>query len=138
MYVWNLWIFRHEILRHAHLPFSTEHVFAFSGGADFSLHNYTPIAGLLGMPFIAGLGVVGAFNLVLLFFICSSGLATFLLARRLGLGPVAAWIAGAAFMASPVLTGRQTRISVVTAAPLPLFLWALLRTLDSQRMKTRW
>jgi len=136
VYVWNLWIFRHEILRHAHLPFSTEHVFAFSGGADFSLHNYTPIAGLLGMPFIAGLGVVGAFNLVLLFFICSSGLATFFLARRLGLGPVAAWIAGAVFMASPVLTGRQTaHLSLVTAAPLPLFLWALLRTLDSQRMR---
>src|SRR6188508_2854223 len=92
VYVWNLWIFRHEILRHAHLPFSTDHVFAFSGGADFSLHNYTPIAGLLGMPLIAGLGVVGAFNLVLLVFVCSSGLATLLLARRLGVGPVAAWI----------------------------------------------
>jgi hypothetical protein len=136
VYVWNLWIFRHEILRHAHLPFSTEHVFAFSGGADFSLHNYTPIAGLLGMPFIAGFGVVGAFNLVLLFFVCSSGLATFLLARRLGLGPLAAWIAGAVFMASPVLTGRQTaHLSLVTTAPLPLFLWALLRTLESHRMR---
>ena len=98
-----------------------------SGGADFSLHNYTPIAGLLGMPLIDGFGVVGVFNLVLLVFVCSSGLATFVLARRLGLGPVAAWIAGAAFMASPVLTGRETaHISLVTAAPLPLFLWALL------------
>jgi hypothetical protein len=136
VYVWNLWIFRHELLRHAHLPFSTEHVFAFSGGADFSLHNYTPIAGLLGMPFIAGLGVVGAFNLVLLIFVCASGLATFLLARRLGLAPVAAWIAGAIFMASPVLTGRETvHISLVTAAPLPLFLWALLRALDSKRTR---
>src|SRR5215208_4270544 len=59
VYVWNLWIFRHELLRHGHLPFSTEHVFAFSGGADFSLHNYAPIGSLIGMPFIAGLGVVG-------------------------------------------------------------------------------
>jgi hypothetical protein len=136
VYVWNLWIFRHELLRHAHMPFSTGHVFAFSGGADFSLHNYTPVAGLLGMPFIDGLGVVGAFNLVLLLFVCSSGLATFLLARRLGLGPTAAWIAGAVFMASPVLTGRQTvHLSLVAAAPLPLFLWALLRTLESKRMR---
>lgn len=136
VYVWNLWIFRHEILRHAHLPFSTEHVFAFTGGADFSLHNYTPIAGLLGMPLIASLGVVGAFNVVLLIFVCSSGLATFVLARRLGLGPAAAWIAGAVFMASPVLTGRETaHISLVTAAPLPLFLWSLLRTFDSRRIR---
>lgn len=136
VYVWNLWIFRHEILRHAHLPFSTEHVFAFTGGADFSLHNYTPIAGLLGLPLIGALGVVGAFNVVLFIFVWSSGLATFLLARRLGLGPAAAWIAGAVFMASPVLTGRQTaHISLVTAAPLPLFLWSLLRTLESQRKR---
>ncbi len=62
VYVWNLWIFRHELLRHGHLPFSTDHVFAYTGGADFSLHNYTPIAGALGAPLIGALGVVGAFN----------------------------------------------------------------------------
>src|SRR6266511_5687122 len=124
VYVWNLWIFRHEILRHGHLPFSTGHVFAYSGGTDFSLHNYAPVAGLLGLPLIAGLGVVGAFNVVLLIFVASSGLATFVLARRLGLTPAAAWIAGAVFLASPVLVARETaHLSLVAAAPLPLFLW---------------
>src|SRR6266511_2372992 len=101
VYVWNLWIFRHESLRH-----------------------YAPVAGLLGLPLIAGLGVVGAFNVVLLIFVASSGLATFVLARRLGLTPAAAWIAGAVFLASPVLVARETaHLSLVAAAPLPLFLW---------------
>ena len=39
-------------------------------------------------------------------------------------------------MASPVLTARNTaHLSLVIAAPLPLFLWALLRTLDSRRIR---
>ena len=136
VYVWNLWIFRHELLRHGHLPFSTEHVFAYTGGADFSLHNYTPIAGLLGMPLIGMLGVVGAFNLVLLASVASSGLAMFVLGRRLGLAPISAWLAGAVFMAAPAFTARETvHLSLVMAAPLPLFLWALLRTLESKRVK---
>src|SRR6476661_4457862 len=66
VYVWNLWIFRHEFLDHGHLPLSTDHVFAYTGSEDFSLHNYTPLAGLLGMPFMGFLGVVGTFNAVLI------------------------------------------------------------------------
>lgn len=136
VYVWNLWIFRHELLRHAHLPYSTGHVFAYSGGADLSLHNYAPIAGALGAPLVGAIGVVGAFNVVLLTFITLSGLGVFVLARRLGLGTAVAWCAGALFMASPVLTAKETaHFSLVIAASLPLFLWALLRTLDMERMR---
>ncbi|MBI3491007.1 MAG: hypothetical protein HY047_04335 [Acidobacteria bacterium] len=135
VYVWNLWIFRHELLRHAHAPFSTGHVFAYTGGADFALHNYAPIAGLLGAPLIGALGVVGAFNAVMLACMALTGLGTFGLARRLGLGAAAAWCAGALFVASPVLTARETaHFSLVIAAALPLFLWVLLRALDTKRL----
>jgi hypothetical protein len=136
VYVWNVWIFRHELIRHAHLPFSTDHVFGATGPADFSLHNFTPIAGALGAPLIGPLGVVGAFNVVVLACMALTGISTFLLARRLGLGRAASWWAGALFMASPVLTARATaHVSLVIAAPLPLFLWALLRALDLRRMR---
>jgi len=73
VYVWNLWVFRHELLRHAHVPFSTGHVFAYTGGADFSLHNYAPVAGVLGAPLIGLLGVVGTFNVMLLAFVVLAG-----------------------------------------------------------------
>src|SRR6476659_226240 len=79
VYVWNLWIFRHELLRHAHLPFSTEHVFSYTGGADFALHNYTPIAGLLGTPLITFIGVVATFNVVMIALIASTGSTAFAL-----------------------------------------------------------
>ncbi|MDO8795017.1 MAG: hypothetical protein Q7J25_10405 [Vicinamibacterales bacterium] len=136
VYVWNLWIFRHELLDHAHLPFSTDHVFAYTGGADFSLHNYAPVAGILGVPLIGVLGVVGAFNVILFALVALSGLGVFVLARRLGLGTATAWCAGALFIASPVLTAKETaHFSLVIAAALPLFLWALLRTLDTRRIR---
>lgn len=131
VYVWNLWIFRHEFLDHGHLPFTTRHIFAFTGGADFSLHNYTPIASLLGLPLIPLVGVVGAFNVVLMAVLALSGAGTYLLARLVGLARLGAWAAGAMFMAAPLISARETaHLSLVTNAALPLFVWALLRTLD--------
>jgi predicted membrane protein DUF2079 len=136
VYVWNLWIFRHELLRHGHLPFSTDHVFSYTGGADFALHNYTPIAGILGAPLISFIGVVAAFNVVMIALIAFTGVAAFMLARQLGLGRIASWTVGAVFIASPVMTARQTaHFSLVIAAPLPLFLWALLRTFQTGRTR---
>lgn len=135
-YVWNLWVFRHELLNHGHLPVSTEHLFAFSGGADFALHNYAPIAGLFGVILIGPLGVVGAFNALVLAFTGFSALGTFILARRLGLGVPASWAAGAVFAAAPALVARETaHFSLIIAGALPLFLWALLRTLDTERIR---
>jgi hypothetical protein len=136
VYVWNLWIFRHEIVRHGHLPVSTDHVFAYTGGADFSLHNYMPVGGLLALPLIGPFGVVAAFNLVLIAFVASAGAGMYVLGRRLGLSRWAAWLGGAVFAASPVLTAKETaHISLVGAAPLPLFVWALLRTLETKRAR---
>ncbi len=130
VYVWNLWIFRHELLDHAQLPFTTDHVFAYSGEADFSLHNYTPIAGLVGMPLMPLLGVVPTFNLILILFVAASGWATSLLARDLGLSRGTALAVGALFIATPVITAREVaHFSLVSTASLPLFLWALRRVL---------
>lgn len=131
VYVWNLWIFGHELLDHGRLPFSTDHILAFTGGADFSLHNYMPLAGLVGTVLTPWLGVVGAFNVLMLVLLTLSGVGVFLLGRQIGLRRVSAWIAGVMFMAAPLVTARQTaHISLIGSAPLPLFLWALLRTLD--------
>src|SRR5262245_45133018 len=49
VYVWNVWIFFHELVDHGRLPFTTDHIFAYTGGADFALHNYTPLVDVLGV-----------------------------------------------------------------------------------------
>jgi hypothetical protein len=136
VYVWNLWIFRHELVEHGQLPVSTDHLFTDTDGLDFALHNYTPLAGLVGVPLMDQLGIVGTFNVILLAAMVLSGFGVFLLARRLGLAAAYAWTAGALFIASPVLTSRGSdHFSLITAAPLPLFIWALLHALDTRRFR---
>jgi hypothetical protein len=131
VYVWNLWVFWHELAEHGRLPISTDHVFAFTGGADFSLHNYTPLAGLTATPLVATLGAVGAYNLLTLAALTITASSVYLLGRHVGLGRLPGWTAGAVFIASPVMTARETaHFSLVTAAPLPLFIWALLRAVE--------
>src|SRR6187399_627709 len=99
VYIWNLWIFRHELVDHGRVPVSTDHVFAYTNGADFALHNYTPLADALAVPLIGLIGLVGAFNLLLLAKIVVTALGLFLLCRRLGLSRWSAWWAGALFVA---------------------------------------
>lgn len=136
VYVWNLWIFRHELVEHGHLPLSTDHLFTDTDGLDFALHNYTPLAGLLGVPLMDWLGIVGTFNVLLVALMVASALGGYLLARRFGLDRICAWSAGALFIASPVLTARGSEhFSLITAAPLPLFICALLRVLDTKRFR---
>jgi hypothetical protein len=135
IYVWNLWIFRHELVEHGHLPVSTDHLFTYTDGLDFALHNYTPLAGLLGVPLMGWFGIVGTFNVILMAAMVLSALGVFLLARRVGLSAVYAWSAGAVFIASPVVSARAAEhFSLITAAPLPLFIWALLRAMDTKRI----
>ena len=134
VYVWNLWVFGRELLHNGRAPFSTDYVFAESGTVDLSLHNYTPLAGLIAAPFLGPLGIVGSFNMVLLIAMMTSAVGAFALARQLGLSPRSAWVAGALFIAAPALTARATaHFSLVAAAPLPFFAAALLRTLERRR-----
>ena len=107
VYVWNLWIFGHELLAHGRVPFTTDHIFAYSGSVDLSLHNYTPLAGLLATPLVPWLGVVGAFNLLTIGFLIASGLSVCVLARQIGLSRISAWSAGAIFIAAPLVTARD-------------------------------
>lgn len=127
-YVWNLWVFRHELLSGNWWPFGTQQILALTGPADLSMHNYTVFADLLSLPLQEPLGLIASFNLVYLALRVSSAYAMFLLASAV-VGPsVEAFLAGALFGFSPFLTARGTaHYSLVAAAPLPLFALCLLR-----------
>src|SRR5215203_5196802 len=65
VYVWNLWVFRHEVLEGG-TPFRTLEILPLDGPTDLSLHNYTVFANVLAFPFLSWLGVVRTFNLIYL------------------------------------------------------------------------
>jgi hypothetical protein len=135
VYVWNLWVFHHEAMA-GRFPWSTDRIFAATGPADLSLHNYTTLANLVAYPLVDPLGVVVTFNLVMFLWLALDGYALFLLARYAGACDIDAWLAGAAFAASPVIIARTTaHASLVAAGPLVLFTLFLLRALDRRHVR---
>jgi hypothetical protein len=82
VYVWNQWVFHHELVVQRAHPYFTSMIFAASGRADLALHNYTSFANLLALPLVSWLGVVASFNVVYLAMQVITAYAMFRLARR--------------------------------------------------------
>ena len=130
VYVWNQWVFQHELVENRSLPYFTSTIFSLTPKANLSLHNYTTFANLLALPLMPWLGVVATFNVVFLVLTVLTAYAMFLLARDLTQHAEAeAWLAGLLFAWCPVLVTRGGgHFSLIAAAPLPIFVMLLLRT----------
>jgi hypothetical protein len=136
VYVWNLWVFRHEILA-GRSPLATGSIFSLDAPADLSLHNYTIFSDLIAVPLQQIVGLVASHNLLVLFNLVVAALAMFLLAHHVVRRTAFAWLAGLLFGFSPMLIARsEVHPSLSAAAPLPLFVLALLR-LEATRA-ARW
>ena len=136
VYVWNQWVFRHELIEKGGFPYFTDTLFGPDQQTDLSLHNFTTFADLLAIPLRSALTVVEAFNVVFLVLMVLSGYTAFLLARHVTRDPAVSWIAGLLFAWSPILITRGTgHFSLVAAAPLPVFLLLLLRAGDHIRAR---
>ena len=123
VYVWNLWVFRHEIVANHQLPFLTSEILALGPQVPLALHNYTTFANVLAFPLIPIFGVVKTFNLLVLASGVMSAYAMYFFARaRTGGDPVAAWLAGLLFGFSPFMSARAAEhFSLTLAAPIPVF-----------------
>ncbi len=134
VYVWNVWVFQHELLELGKFPYSTNSIFSLGPPVDFALHNYTAFAGLLGVPLVSLFGVVTSFNVIYLVLMVLTAYGMYLLARDVAGDGVPAWLAGLVLAFSPALVARGTaHFSLVAAAPLPVFAWLLRVTARSGR-----
>ena len=81
--------------------------------------------------------MVAAFNIVFVLSTVITALAAYRLARRVtGASRSVAWLAGLLFAWSPVLVARSTaHMSLVAAAPLPVFVLCLLNAERSRQAK---
>jgi hypothetical protein len=136
VYVWNQWVFQHEILVHRRLPFFTDSIFSLTQEANLSLHNYTAFQNLLALPLSGWLGVVATFNVVFLFMSVLTAYATFLLARHVTGRSAESWLAGLLFAWSPLLVTRgMGHFSLTAAAPLAIFLLVLMKADGHERFR---
>jgi hypothetical protein len=126
VYVWNMWVFGHELLERGTFPFYTSTIFSLGPAVDLAQHNYTPVSGVLGLLLMPVAGVVGAFNLIYLGMIVVTAYSMYLLTRDVVGEGIEAWLAGLVLACSPTLIARGTaHFSLVAAAPLPLFVLLL-------------
>ena len=134
VYVWNQWVFQHAVGRQTN-PFTTTQILSLTERVDLSQHNYTVFLDLLALPLIPLLGVVRTFNTVFLLATVLTAICTYALARRVTTATrPEAFLAGLAFAWSPALVARGTgHFSLVAAAPLPMFLFCLIRADRSRR-----
>jgi hypothetical protein len=136
VYVWNQWVFQHEILVHRRLPFFTDSIFSLTQEANLSFHNYTAFQNLLALPLSGVLGVITTFNVVFLLMSILTAYATFLLARHVTGRPAESWLAGLLFAWSPLLVTRgMGHFSLVAAAPLAIFLLVLMKADGQERFR---
>lgn len=136
VYIWNTWVFRHELAAGHWIPMSTQTVLPLNGPTDLSLHNYTIFADIVALPLQPLFGIVGAFNLIYLLNVALAGLGMFYLARRVSGRTAEAWLAGLLFMCSPFLSARGAgHYSLVAAAPLPFFVCAFERWWAQRRIR---
>lgn len=128
VYVWNLWVFHHQLVVQHSTPLQTGTVMSLAPPVDLTLHNYTIFVNLLAVPLLQVLPLLTTFNLLYLGMMALTAWCTALLARRAGAGNWEAWLAGVAFAWSPVLVARSTaHFSMLAAAPLPLLLYWMVR-----------
>src|SRR5919106_4099532 len=64
VYIWNLWVFRHEILQ-GHFPFFTVQILSVTPPVPLTLHNYTTFANIVAFPLLPLIGTVATFNSLL-------------------------------------------------------------------------
>lgn len=137
VHAWNLWWLRQALTVLMTNPFVTHHLF-FPDGIDLYLHILSPLAGLLALPIGLLWGPVAAYNVTVLAGLTLAGLATYWLTRRWA-PPLAAALAGLAFLASPWVMHqlRVGHLNLMNAGWLPLAILAILRATDSHRTRDR-
>lgn len=136
VYVWNQWVFRHELIDRHQLPLFTDEIFSLTPRANLSLHNYTIFQDLIALPLLSVLDVVTTFNVIYLMMVVLAGYAMFRLAWHVTGRPAESWLAGAVFSWCPWLVTRGLgHFSLVAAAPLPIFALLLLRLEERGRLR---
>jgi hypothetical protein len=138
VYLWNTWVFRHELVDRGSWPLATDTILPLDGPTPLGLHNYTLVADVMSALLQPVIGLVAAFNVIYLANIALAGLGMFVLARHVlktsGGGTAEAFWAGLLFCWSPFLIARGTvHFSLVAAAPLPFFVFFLDRALERRR-----
>lgn len=132
-HLWGFWWVRDALLHHGELPLQTELINHPRGGA---LYFIDMANALVALPLQEVLGLVAAYNLVVMGELAFAAFGAFLLARHLTRSGQGAWLAGVIYGFSPHLLAQlYNGISeTLNAGWLPLFLLCWLKLMGEGRL----
>ncbi|MBN2382391.1 hypothetical protein JXQ70_05860 [bacterium] len=135
IFVWDLWWMKHSILELHQNPFQTGYIF---NPIDISLvfHAFIPLYGLIMLPIQTIFSPFVCYSIIFLLTFMCTGWATYRLARILGIGFVAALVAGFALTFCPVRLVRGLgHLSLLSTQWIPLFYVFMLLSFQSARKR---
>ncbi|MCS6880140.1 MAG: hypothetical protein RMK84_03995 [Oscillochloridaceae bacterium] len=133
-YLWKLEIFSDYLVDRRQSPTFLPELMH-PEGFELALSEITPANTLLGLPITRVFGPIVSFNSLNLLSYVLSGFFTYLLARRLGARPLAAWVAGIifAFALRRFFQMSAGHLPLMPTQYLPLALYGLHGLLTRQR-----
>ncbi len=128
--LWSFWYLQHSVLEGS-TPFATE-LLGFPAGGSLAVAD--PLNAVLGLALVPAVGLVAAYNLIVLGHLVFAGWAAHRLAEEITEGDEpgwSAWVAGLGFLAAPVLVSavHNGTSEAIAAGWLPLALLAGVRAL---------
>jgi len=132
-HLWGFWWMREEIFDHHRLPLWTRLLNYPYGGNLFFID---PLNVILSFPLQFTVGLIPAYNLIVIFNIFLGGLGAWILARYITRSDLGALVAGVIYGSCPyvlcyIASGVTEAINI---GWIPLYLYALLRTLETARL----
>lgn len=126
-FAWNLWWWRYALLNFIH-PLCNDFIYTPVTFCNF-LHPWSFLLTLAAMPLQGFMPLIAVYNVLALASFVLAGWGMFRLARFLGLGRAAAWLAGLAFSFSPIHFARLSlgHLNLLSYQWLPFFILAVLR-----------
>lgn len=137
--LWNLWWFRHALLELRQNPFDCTYLF-YPVGADLWLHTLSPLPATVSALLQPIVGLVAAFNLLVIASFVLAGACAAAAGRRLGLGAGGAIVAGALYAFSPAVLAHlyAGHFELLWTFWMPAALLAFLRLIDPAAGARRW
>jgi hypothetical protein len=125
--MWNMWWLRKALLE-GYNPYFTPMLY-YPQGATLLLQTLNPLNFLVSLPVHALLGLVAAYNFVVIFSLTMGGLCAYAVARDVGASRAAALVGGAIYASSGYLLAQVMggHTHMMAAWPIPLAVLALRR-----------
>jgi hypothetical protein len=132
--LWVLWFTKHSLVELGHLPFSSDALF-YPRGADLRDFGLVIFPLLVSLPLVQLIGLIAAYNLLILISLAAAGYATFLLVHYLMQDWRVAFVSGLIFAFCPYHLTRSLEhlFLVMSAVCLPLYVLFLIKALREGR-----